>query len=234
MRWLGDLSGAHSDLGALRDEVDKVTLEMVRLLGSRSDLARRIGRAKQDLGMAVGDDLREEQLRSKVAASCGGGPDTDSALRLLNFLIAESVAVQSADIPSAPSHMSVFAEARRLEAQGREIIHMEVGEPNYGPPAAAEAALAEACRTGRTRYGPASGTDELRDAIARRSSSGDIPVRRENVIVTMGARFAVYLAVESLLAAGDEMIVIEPAWPAYAAFAMRARVRVRRIKTTLE
>lgn len=214
--------------------MDKVTLEMARLLAQRSRLVEQIGLAKQSLGMGVDDEERESQLRQKVAASCQNPKDAQTALRLLNFLLNESVKAQSERAAPSMSHMSVFAEAKRLEAQGKPMIHMEVGEPKDTPPESACTALASACAKGLTRYGSAYGTDELREAIMRRESPNKSDISKDNVIVTMGARFAVYLAIESLLEAGDEIIVIEPAWPAYAQCAMRAGVKVRRIHTTLE
>lgn len=229
-----DLSNAPSDLDSLRAEIEKVTLDMVRLLAQRTRLAKQIGDAKQDLGMAVDDDLREAQLRSKVIATCNNENDITLASRLLNFLLNESVMVQSRRAGSVPSHVAVFDEARRLEAAGHPMIHMEVGEPDSAPTDAVAQALAEACSKGYTKYGSSLGLDELRDAIAVRESEHGTDVSRDNVIVTLGARFAVYLAIESLLDAGDEIIVIEPAWPAYSECAMRAGIKVRHIRTTLE
>lgn len=231
------MSGQSSerDLGALREEMDAVTLEMVRLLSRRSGLARRIGEAKRGLGAPVDDAAREGALRSKVVAACAGEGEAAMASRLLNFLINESVQVQSAAAPPAgASHTAIFQEAKRLEEEGRDIVHMEVGEPDSAPPERVAAALAAACAAGHTKYGTAPGIAELRDAAAETESAHGTPLTRDNIVVTMGARFAIYLAIESLLSPGDELVVIEPAWPAYAQCAMRAGVKVSRIRTTLE
>lgn len=228
------MSSGSSDLDPLREKIDKVTLEMVRLMAQRSRLVEQIGLAKQRLGMGVDDEAREAQLRAKVTESCENQKDATTALRLLNFLLGESVKAQSEGASAGQSHMSVFAEAKRLEAEGKPMIHMEVGEPDSAPPRAAADALAAACSSGHTKYGTAAGLAELRDTIALRESEHGATIARENVVVTMGARFAVYLAIESFLGPGDEIIVIEPAWPAYADCAMRAGAKVRRIRTSIE
>ncbi len=228
------MSNESSDLDSLRERIDQVTLEMARLIIERSKIVGQIGSVKQRLGMPVDDQAREARLRAKVAESCQNADDVTLASRLLNFLLTESVRAQSEHAGIGQSHMSVFAEAQKLEAEGRQIIHMEVGEPDSAPVSAVADALASACSEGYTKYGSALGLDELRDAIARRESARGCSVERENVIVTTGARFAVYLTIGSLLDAGDEIVVIEPAWPAYADCAMRSGIKVHRIHTTLE
>ncbi len=244
-------------IGPLRDRIDAITLEMVGLLAERAGVAVQIGMAKRDAGMEIPDAGREEALRQKVDAECGRlGSDARQASRLLDLLFGESVRVQSAALgggggpgagggprpaPAAadrPSPASIFLKARRLEEErGRPIVHMEVGEPDFGPPAEAAAALSEACRTpGRRGYGPPAGSAELRDALAAHAAAG-APGRRigrENVMVTAGARFAIYLATAALLRPGDEVVVVEPAWPAYADMARRAGATVRPVRTRLE
>ena len=91
-------------------------------------------------------------------------------------------------------------------------------------------ALAEVYDKGYGKYGPAKGITELRKALALREEEPD----EENIMVCPGARFAVYLAITTLLNPGDEIIVIEPAWPAYKDCALNAGIKVRTIKTTLE
>lgn len=239
--------GGAGAIGPLRDRIDGITLEMVGLLKERADIAARIGEAKRNAGIAIPDARREETLRQRVDAECARiGVDARAGGRLLDLLFAESVRIQAAPEggrggpPSAaaadrPSPASIFLRARQIEEQGRPMVHMEVGEPDFGPPEEAVAALSEACRTGRRGYGPPAGAAELRDALAAHASKAcGLPVSRENVMVTAGARFAIYLATASLLAAGDEVVVVEPAWPAYADLVRRAGASVRPVRTTLE
>ena len=230
------------DIDELRGSMDGITLDMVRLLKRRTDVAREIGEAKRSAGMGVTDEARETSLRAKVAALAeDAGLDGALAARFLNFLIGESVRVQAGGwvAPGAAeggqTHLSVFARAKEIERAGRRVIHMEVGEPDFMPPPAVGAALRESFDMGLVRYGPAAGRPEFREALARRESA-DHGARVEpgNILVTPGARFSVFLAITTLLRPGDELVVIEPAWPAYRDCALRAGVRVRPVRTTLE
>jgi len=90
-------------------------------------------------------------------------------------------------------------------------------------------ALAEVYDKGYGKYGSAKGITELRKAL-----SEDERVNFEDIMICPGARFAVYLAITTLLNPGDEIIVIEPAWPAYKDCALNAGIKVRTIKTALE
>jgi len=118
-------------------------------------------------------------------------------------------------------------KAKALEEQGKKIIHLEVGEPDFKPPEEVKTALVEVYDKGYGKYGPAKGITELRKALAEQKGC-----KFENVMVCPGARFAVYLAITTLLNPGDEIIVIEPAWPAYKDCALNAGIKVRTIKTT--
>lgn len=220
-----------TEIDVLRNRVDEITLQMARLLKDRTDTVRRIGEVKRSIGMRVTDQRREDALRQKVIGLCGTtGMDESIAAKFLNFLVNESVKVQS----EKSTHLSVFRRAKALEEQGRDIIHMEVGEPDFMPPEPAGRALAESYSAGRVRYGPAEGMPELRDALARYASERfGARVGRENILVSPGGRFAVFAAITTLLNPGDEIITIEPAWPAYKECALDAGVKVRAVKTTL-
>jgi len=224
-----------SDIEEHRKKIEEITLEMIKLLKTRTDIAKQIGDAKASLGMTVTDEEREDALRSQVAKLCKEiDLDQSTASKFLNLLLNESVKVQS---DNKQTHLSVFLKAKALEEEGKKIIHLEVGEPDFKPPEGVKIALAEVYNKGYGKYGPAKGITELREVLIphneymlRSSYSASI----ENVLVCPGARFAVYLAINTLLNPGDEIIVIEPAWPAYKDGALNAGIKVRTIKTTLE
>ena len=216
-----------SDIEEHRKKIEEVTLEMIKLLKTRTDIAKQIGDAKASLGMTVTDEEREDALRTQVTKLCKEiDLDQSTALKFLNLLLNESVKVQS---DNKQTHLSVFLKAKALEEEGKKIIHLEVGEPDFKPPKEVKTALAEVYDKGYGKYGPAKGIKELVDALAIRNT-----VLGESVMVCPGARFAVYLAITTLLNPGDEIIVIEPAWPAYKDCALNAGIKVRTIKTTLE
>jgi len=219
-----------SDIEEHRKKIEEITLEMIKLLKTRTDIAKQIGNAKASLGMTVTDEEREDALRNQVTKlSKEIDLDQSTALKFLNFLFNESVKVQS---DNKQTHLSVFLKAKELEEQGKKIIHLEVGEPDFKPPKEVKTALEEVYDKGYGKYGPAKGITELRKQIVVSAVSGDVPV--ENIMICPGARFAVYLAITTLLNPGDEIIVIEPAWPAYKDCALNAGIKVRTIKTTLE
>nr|AIF19656.1 class I/II aminotransferase (aspB) [uncultured marine thaumarchaeote KM3_87_E01] len=223
-----------SDIEEHRKKIEEITLEMIKLLKTRTNIAKQIGDAKASLGMTVTDEEREDALRNQVTKLCKEiDLDQSTALKFLNLLLNESVKVQS---DNKQTHLSVFLKAKALEEEGKKIIHLEVGEPDFQPPKEVKTALEEVYDKGYGKYGPAKGITELRKALASWVSEyeSETQYTEENILVCPGARFAVYLAITTLLNPGDEIIVIEPAWPAYKDCALNAGIKVRTIKTTLE
>ena len=222
-----------SDINELRNKMDEITLEMIRLLKTRTEVAKEIGEVKKSIGKGVTDELREENLRDKVISLCNDLKlDETIATKFLNFLLNESIKVQSSN---KQTHLSIFLKAKSLEQQGKKIIHMEVGEPDFLPPTIVKNALNEVFDKGFVKYGQARGMPVFRDVLAKYvSEKFNTNVTQENIIVSPGARFSIFTAITTLLNPGDEMIVIEPAWPAYKDCALNAGIKVRTINTTLE
>ena len=110
----------------------------------------------------------------------------------------------------------VLAKARALEAQGRDIIHLEIGEPDFDtPPAVVHAGLA-ALQRGETHYTASAGIPELREAIAAHlNRTRHLAVDAGQVIVTPGAKPIMFFAMLALLDAGDEAIFPDPGFPIY-------------------
>jgi len=222
-----------SDINDLRNKMDEVTLEMIKLLKTRIDIAKEIGEVKKNMGKGVTDEIREDNLRGKVISlSKNIELDESIATKYLNFLLNESVKVQSAN---KQTHLSIFLKAKSLEQQGKKIIHMEVGEPDFLPPPIVKKALEEVFDKGFLKYGQVRGMPIFRDALVKYiSSKFNTNVSQDNIIVSPGARFSIFTAISTLLNPGDEMIVIEPAWPAYKECALNSGIKVRTINTTLE
>ncbi len=218
-----------SDIRDLRDKMDQTTLSMIRLLKTRNTLAADIGKVKEHIGKGVTDESREHSLRSKVLALCKEiDMDESTATRFLNILLNESIKIQSAN---KQTHLGIFLKAKELEQQGREIIHMEVGEPDFAPPSVVQQGLSSAVDLGHVKYGSPTGTKEFRESVATKLG---YDTTADNIMASPGARFAVFSAIKTLLNPGDEMIVIEPAWPAYKSCAFESGVKVRIVHTTLE
>ncbi len=114
------------------------------------------------------------------------------------------------------SAFEVLAKARALEAQGRKIIHLEIGEPDFDTPAHIKEAAAEALREGFTHYVAAPGLPEVREAVGEffgRTGRADYPADR--IIVTPGAKPIMFYAIMSLCEEGDEVIYPDPGFPMY-------------------
>ena len=222
-----------TELEELRKKIEIVTIEMLTLLKTRTEIAKEIGKIKNQEGMSVSNESRENELRELIKKQCQKIDfDSNTALKFLNFLLNESVKVQSVE---SNTHLAIFLKAKELERQGKKIIHLEVGEPDFQPPINVKKSLSEAYDKGFGKYGPAKGLPEFRTKLAEFVNENfDAKVNLENVMVTPGARFGVFLAISTLLDPNDEIIVIEPAWPAYRQCAINSGIKVRSIKTTLE
>jgi aspartate aminotransferase len=103
-----------------------------------------------------------------------------------------------------------------LKKQGKDILSFSLGEPDFDTPAHIIAAAKKALDTGKTHYAPSLGIPELRDAIATKlKKENGLDVNGKDVIVTPGAKHAVFETCFSLLEEGDEAILLEPAWVSY-------------------
>lgn len=106
--------------------------------------------------------------------------------------------------------------ARRMEKEGKTIIHLEVGEPDFDTPSHIKAAAMKALEEGFVKYTESKGIPELRSAIASRvREKSGCSVDVDEVIVTPGAKHAIFCALLALLEPGDEVIITSPAWPTY-------------------
>lgn len=110
----------------------------------------------------------------------------------------------------------VLAKAKALEAQGKEIIHLEIGEPDFDTPKHIVEAGVEALRQGYTHYGPTPGLPELREAIARNSREvRGVDTDPDQVVVTPGAKPIMFYVILALAEPGVEVIYPNPGFPIY-------------------
>ena len=114
------------------------------------------------------------------------------------------------------SAFEVLARARALERQGREIVHLEIGEPDFDTPAHIKEAAKRALDANATHYGPSAGLPELREAIAKHTAeTRGVPVSPEQVVVTPGAKPIMFFTIMALVGRGDEVIYPNPGFPIY-------------------
>ena len=110
----------------------------------------------------------------------------------------------------------VLVKAKALEAQGRDVVHLEIGEPDFNTPTNISEAAINAIREGWTHYGPAAGLPELRKAIADYvSKTRKIDVVPDEVVVTPGGKPIIFFPILALIEEGDEVIYPNPGFPIY-------------------
>jgi aspartate aminotransferase len=117
--------------------------------------------------------------------------------------------------PSAT--LAVADRARELQRQGADIISLATGDPDFPTPRHIVEAAEAALRAGDTHYPPARGRPELIDAIVEKlERENGVAVGRDQVVVTPGAKWALFAAIASLVNPGDEVVILDPAWVSYA------------------
>lgn len=220
-------------LEKLRDDMRLVTADIIKLVDKRMNIASQIGNIKNNLMMKI-EDVSVEQDIARYVHDKGTqvGLNNEFIGRLLNLLFLESIRIQKEKTSNKETnldHMAMFLKAKQLESEGKKIIHLEVGEPDYMPPVSVKHELLKTFEKRHVHYTQTTGIPPLRKSIAKERS-----VRDDNVIVSPGARFAVFSAMVSTLSVGDEMVIFEPAWPAYRDCANFIGVKVKAIKTTVE
>jgi len=114
------------------------------------------------------------------------------------------------------SAFEVLVKAKALEKQGKSVIHLEIGEPDFPTPKHVVEAGKQALDNGWTKYGPTQGLPELRESIAAYiSRTRNIQVGPQNICVVPGGKPVMYFAIVALLEAGDEAIYPNPGFPIY-------------------
>jgi aspartate aminotransferase len=116
--------------------------------------------------------------------------------------------------PSAT--MAISNEAKKMQAAGIDVISLSIGEPDFDTPDHIKEACIDALRRGETHYAPSNGLPELNQAIATKiERENHVPCKKHDVIVTCGAKDAIYEAMEAVLDRGDEAIILDPSWVSY-------------------
>ena len=116
--------------------------------------------------------------------------------------------------------LEVYSRAKELERQGRSIIHLELGEPDFHPAAPVVDAVRDAVAAGRDRYVSTRGVPALREAIADYlKRTRRLEVAAEQVLVAPGCKMALSLAMMALIEPGDEVLYPDPGFPIYPSFA---------------
>jgi len=112
--------------------------------------------------------------------------------------------------------LKISAEAKRLAAEGLDVIDMGVGEPDFDTPRHIIESAYRSMLDGETHYAPTNGIPDLRKAIAKKlRTENNLPVTPDDVAVTPGAKMAVFAAIQAMMDQGDECVLIGPSWVSY-------------------
>jgi len=114
------------------------------------------------------------------------------------------------------STLAISAKAQALQKSGEDVISLGVGEPDFNTPAFIIEAAVKAMKDGQTKYTPSGGIVELKEAIARKfKHDNHLDYTLDEIIVTTGAKHALYTAFQAILDEGDEVIIPAPYWVSY-------------------
>ncbi|MGA8489282.1 MAG: pyridoxal phosphate-dependent aminotransferase [Terriglobales bacterium] len=117
--------------------------------------------------------------------------------------------------------LSVYARAKELEREGRSIIHLELGEPDFHPSASVNEALKHAIDDGKDRYCAVAGVLPLREAIASYlHDTRNLKVSADNIVIAPGCKIALFMAMMVLIDPGDEVLYPDPGFPGYASITL--------------
>ena len=140
---------------------------------------------------------------------------TDRKVRLMSVIPALRLAARAERLGTEGA-FSVLARAKELERQGRDVIHLEIGEPDFDTPAHISESAWAAIRSGATHYCPSAGLPELREvAAAHLAASRGIEVEPERVLVATGAKPFLFFGVLATCEPGDEVVYPDPGFPIY-------------------
>lgn len=138
---------------------------------------------------------------------------------------------------AASQSLVMAARAGEMKAAGIDVISMSLGEPDFETPAHIRHAAQEAVENGFSHYGAVAGLASLRAAVARKQNSligNRIPWEAEDVMVSVGAKMAIYNAIQTAINPGDEVIIPMPSWVSYSEMVKLAGGKVVAVDTRME
>ncbi len=223
------------EIRKLRRRIDKLTFKILELMAERKKLAMEIGEIKREMGKPIIDLSREKKLTQRIhEQSIKLGLNYDSALRILNILVSEGRESQG-EKDREPAFYRIFREAKEMDRRGNKVIHLEIGEPGYGPPETVISKLKGYLVKKYMTYTTPMGIEELRKAIIEKVNSRyNLNLGTENIAITPGGKFAVYAAITTNLSPGEKVVIFDPSWPIYRLIAEKAGGLIVNIETRIE
>lgn len=134
--------------------------------------------------------------------------------------------------PSAT--LSISAKAKELKAQGIDVVSMTAGEPDFDTPQVIKDACIKAIQEGKVRYLASSGLPELKTEIVKKFANNGINTKSENIIISTGAKFAIFQAITCLCGAGDDVVLFAPFWLSYEEMIKASGAKAVIVQTSME
>lgn len=134
--------------------------------------------------------------------------------------------------PSAT--LSISAKAKELKAQGVDVVSMTAGEPDFDTPQVIKDACIKAIQEGKVRYLASSGLPELKTEIVKKFANNGINTKAENIIISTGAKFAIFQAITCLCGAEDEVVLFAPFWLSYEEMIKASGAKAVIVQTSME
>jgi len=133
---------------------------------------------------------------------------------------------------SSSSTLKITALTKKLKKEGKDVVNFAAGEPDFDTPQFIKEKAKLAIDEGLTKYTPSAGTDEIRQAICRKlKEENNIPCEASNIIVTSGAKYAIFVSMVAFLDKGDEVLIPSPFWVSYPEMVKLCGAKAKIIKT---
>ena len=210
-----------STLEWYRTKIRETDRQLLSLIAERFALGDKVAEVKKTKRLPTIDSDAERATMKNITQLAGKLGITNSfARRFGELLIQETVAVENKTRPQESKDQllkEIFELTQRLISQGEKVTRFEIGEPNFAPPNQVISSLSATFRKKKIiGYGPAAGLPELRRALADElSKQHDTEVAPDQILITPGARFAIFATITSFVAPLERVIIPQPAWPAY-------------------
>jgi len=223
-----------------RSRIRETDRQLLALLRDRFSLSDKIAQVKEEASLPTVDpDAEQRTMDNLLQMASELGLSASFAKRLGQLLIEESVRIQEEGRPKQSKDQllkDAFELTQKLLHQGEKITRFEIGEPNFAPP---RQMVSELSGTFRRKhiigYGPAAGLPELRKALADElSREHDTEIHPDQILITPGARFAIFATITSFVSSLERVVIPQPAWPAYEESVDFVNGRVIPLNTKLE
>ena len=229
-----------TELEDYRSKIRETDRNLLFLVRQRLIIGKQLAKIKREKDLPIIDsDAEQATIGNLVQSAKELGVERRFARRLGELLIEETVQVEDKARPERSKDQilkEMFEITQRLTFQGRKITRFEIGEPNFPPPPAVIRGLNSTFRKKKViGYGSASGLPELREAIAADlGKQHDINIDPEQVLITPGARFAIFATIVTYVSSLERVIIPQPIWPAYEECVNFANGRVIPLLTKFE